>query len=74
MKRNHDSLEMEREVAISIINLFENLLDAHNIMIPSPDRVGDEDEAAIYGEDYYNLEDNITDIIKDVIKTAKEEK
>ena len=55
--------ETAREVAIQIIDEFEELLAEKNVMIPSDDREGREEEACIYGSEYYHLEDAITDIL-----------
>lgn len=52
-----------RELAIKIIDLFEDLLGNHDIFIPNDEREGEEDEACIYGSDYYALEDKITELI-----------
>ena len=52
-----------RELAFAIICDFEELLAEHDIMIPSADREGREEEACIYGTEYYLLEDAITDIL-----------
>lgn len=57
-------METEREIAIEILEEFEDLLEGKNITIPSEDREGNEEEARIYGFEYYNLEDNITGVIK----------
>ena len=65
-------MEKERELAISIIGLFEDLLDKYNIDIPSEDRkeavkdINESSIAHIYGEEYYNLEDKITNLIKNI--------
>ena len=52
-----------REKAIQIIEQFENLLSKKNIKIPSEDRQDNEDEACIYGTEYYELEDAIVEIL-----------
>ena len=52
-----------RRVAIEIMDEFEEMLDRKGIMIPSEDREGWEEEACIYGTEYYELEDVITDIL-----------
>ena len=52
-----------RELAIEILDEFEELLDRHAIRIPSADREGRKEEACIYGSEYYELEDTITDIL-----------
>ncbi len=56
-------MEFHRKVAIKIIDEFEKLLDRYNIKLPSRDREGNEEEAAIYGTEYFELEDKITDIL-----------
>jgi hypothetical protein len=51
-----------RRVAIEILDELEELLDRKGIMIPSEDREGREEEACIYGTEYYELEDAITHV------------
>ena len=53
-----------RTLAIEILDLFEDLLNQHDITIPSPDRCGNQEEARLYGDIYYALEDQITELIK----------
>lgn len=60
--------DKEREISIKIISEFEDLLALHNIQIPSSEREGEESEACIYGANYYNLEDKITEILKEFKK------
>lgn len=60
-------MEKAREVAIEVINEFEELLNRKGIKIPSEDREENSEEASIYGQEYYELEDNITQIIKESI-------
>lgn len=55
----------EREIAIRIIEEFENLLARNEIKIPNDERTGNESESCIYGSDYFNLEDSITDILNE---------
>ena len=53
-----------RKLAFAIIGgALEELLAEHGIMLPSADREGREEEACIYGSEYYLLEDVITDIL-----------
>ncbi len=52
-----------RRLAIEILDEFEELLEGHGIKIPSADREGREEEACIYGSEYYELEDTIADIL-----------
>ena len=57
-------MEKTRELAIEILEEFEDLLAEHNIIIPDGDREGDDEEACIYGSTYYTLEDKMTELIK----------
>ena len=57
------SIVKVRKTALDICELFEDLLDTHNIDIPDEDREGDENEARIYGMTYAELEDNVRDIL-----------
>ena len=63
--------EKAREVAIQILDEFEELLDGHNITIPSEDRKGRPEEAHLYGEEYRRIEDAIVGILVDEMR-AKE--
>ena len=56
-------MDKNRELAIDIIELFEDILEAKGITIPSKDREGKEEEARIYGSEYYELEDQITELL-----------
>ena len=47
----------------AVLDEFEELLDGKNVTIPSSDREGREEEARLYGSEYYNLEDAITAIL-----------
>lgn len=60
-----------RKFALDICELFEDLLDTHNIDIPDEDREGDESEARIYGMTYAELEDNVKDILIDFAEKIK---
>ena len=53
-----------KEIAHTIIGQFEMLLNKKDITIPSDDREGNEDEARIFGKEYYDLEDKIENILK----------
>lgn len=57
-------MNKEREIAIEIIQEFEDLLEGHEIDIPDKDREGNKEEARIYGITYYNLEDKIVEILE----------
>jgi hypothetical protein len=53
-----------RETAALIIDEFEDLLEELKITLPCEDREGNKDEARIYGDVYYKLEDGITEILR----------
>jgi len=55
--------EQARRIAIQILDEFEEMLAGKGIKIPSNDREGREEEACIYGCEYYELEDTIVDIL-----------
>jgi hypothetical protein len=56
-------MDKNRQTAILILGKFENLLNKHNIIIPDEDRMGEPDEACLFGAEYYALEDEITDLL-----------
>ena len=58
----------KKKVAILILEQFENILDKNNITIPDNDREGEESEARIYGETYYQLENTIIDILTEYVE------
>ena len=60
-----------RELAISIIEKFEELLNKHSIKLPNEERQGDKNEASIYGKDYFDLEDEITELLNNKISCKK---
>jgi hypothetical protein len=54
-----------REYAANIIDIFEDYLGDKGIVIENKEKEGNEDEANIYGEEYYNMEDAITSYLFD---------
>lgn len=62
-KRESFKMKKNRKIAIKILDKFEELLEEKNITIPNDDREGEQDEACIYGSDYYDLEDPIVEIL-----------
>jgi hypothetical protein len=52
-----------REIAIRIVDEFEELLAEKGIMVPSKDREGRPEEACLYGSEYYALEDAVVGIL-----------
>lgn len=57
-------MEKEKAMAIEIMDIFEHSLEEKGVKIPSDDREGRIDEACIYGREYYEIEDKITNTIK----------
>lgn len=55
---------LEQEYAWAILDLFEDLLDEKEINIPSDDREGNDEEARLYGEEYFDLEDKVIGLLK----------
>lgn len=50
--------------SICLIDIFEEFLDRKGIQIKNDDREGEPDEAIIFGEDYYYLEDRVKENLK----------
>ena len=50
-------------MSAEITELFEDILDKHNVMIPDEDRNGDEGEACLYGMTYWDLTEDINEVI-----------
>lgn len=61
-----------REYSVDIVELFEDILDRHNIDIPDEDRTGDESEARLYGMTYSTLEEDVVAILEDLVRNVKE--
>lgn len=58
-------LSKERNIAIEILNKFEEMLERHDIIIPDDERENIENPANLAGGEYWDLEDTITRIIED---------
>ena len=52
------------DTADDIIDIFEELLDRLDITLPDKWREGEEDEARIFGDIYYELENKIVERLK----------
>lgn len=52
-----------RELAIAIIEKFEDFLDEKGIVIPNKEKDEDPIASNIYGSDYYKLEDEIIELL-----------
>ena len=66
MKNQKYQSQTQKELhqATAIIEAFEELLEKHSLIIPSAERL-DVTDARIYGEDYFELEDKIIDILRE---------
>ena len=53
----------KRELAVLIIEKFEDFLDEKGIVIPNEEKAEDDAASNIYGSDYYKLEDEIMDLL-----------
>lgn len=60
-----------RMYSTEIVELFEDLLEKHDITIPDEDRTGDENEARIYGMTYGDLEDEVKHVLSRLVLRVK---
>lgn len=60
-----------RQIAIIILDEFEEMLARKDIVVPSNDREGRPEEACIYGTEYYELEDATTGILMEAAGRQK---
>ena len=65
-----DACHPLRELAILACDEFEDLLGDKNIMVDSADREGREEEASLYGSEYYALEDAVVEILMEELPAA----
>jgi len=54
-----------REYSVDICELFEDLLEEHDISIPDEDREGRPEEARLYGTTYADLEYKVLNILNE---------
>ena len=54
--------------AADIIDIFEELLDRLDITLPDEWREGEEDEARIFGDTYYELENKIVERLRKEVR------
>lgn len=52
-------------IADDIVDIFEELLDRLDITLPDKWREGEEDEARIFGDTYYELENKIVERLRE---------
>lgn len=57
------SIGKHRGVAITILDVFEEMLESKGISIPDEDRTGEESEACLYGRTYADLENEIEELL-----------
>ena len=62
--REHKTIKL-REYSVDICELFEDLLEEHDISIPDEDREGRPEEARLYGTTYADLEYKVLNILND---------
>lgn len=71
--------EETRELATTIVDVFDDFLDEKNISIPcadsheQEDRLQDDNSAAIYGMEYYDLEDRVNNVLDKALNNEKAE-
>lgn len=56
-------MDSNRELAIDIINEFEELLKKYDLEIPNEEKENSQ-RSCIYGTDYFDLEDKITELLE----------
>lgn len=61
----YKSIGRNRGMANIIIDIFEEMLEQKAIFIPDEYRTGDESEACLYGQTYFELLDQITNLLDD---------
>lgn len=59
--------------AAKIVELFEDILDMHNMKVPSPedDERGEDNAAALYGSTYSDLLDDVENVLLDLLVNRK---
>lgn len=68
MNTMFEALGKNRALAIMILDMFEEVLDKKGIKIPDDERTGSDDEACIYGDTYFALESEITNLLDEYTK------
>lgn len=56
-----------RQYANAICELFEDILEKHNICIPDGDREVNEEEACLYGCTYFDLEQDVVGVLDKLV-------
>ena len=58
-----NDLLKDLEVVYGIIDISEEMLKEKGIYIPDQDRTGDEEEACIFGQTYYEIEEKLKEFL-----------
>lgn len=67
--KKHNTLKIyTHNIAADLVELFEDVLDRHDIKIPDDDRTGDETEGCLYGQTYSDLLDETEICLIEAIK------
>lgn len=61
-----------RQFSADICEVFEDLLDKHNITVPDKNREGDKSEARLYGDEYSDTEDYVTQILCHLVREVRD--
>lgn len=61
-----------REFSVEICDIFEDLLEQHDITIPDPAREGAPEEARLYGDSWADTEDSVVAILSELVKIIKD--
>ena len=72
MKKTNETAKLNEanliNTAADIIDIFEELLDRLDITLPDKWREGEEDEARIFGDTYYELENKIVERLRKEVR------
>lgn len=60
------------EYAYAICEVFEELLEEHDITIPDDDRQGLKNEARIYGATWGDLYDRVSGLLERMVEEARQ--
>ena len=63
--------EQFSKLSFEIMCQFEEFLNERNITIPDTHREGESEEARIYGESYYELEEYIDNTLEEYIEVEE---
>ena len=64
-------VELDPEFAGALVDVFEDFLESKGIQIENPEKEGDEGEAILFGSDYDEIVQGLTDVMKSWVKITK---